>query len=465
MIQKPVEKKDILTLDIHDLNHQGEGVGKYNNFTIFVPFALPGEQVTVEIDTLKKNYAKASVKEYHTLSEERVEPPCPYYYDCGGCQLQHLSYKGQLAYKEKLIENQLIKIAQIEKPIIEPIIGMENPWYYRNKLQSPVRVKNRSEKTGVLGFFRKNSHQLVEIDHCMIQKKANNHILEILKNLLEELKIPSYQVLRTKGRKDKGIGSLRHIVSRTGHKTGETHLTLVTRTKELPNKKKLINRLQKDIPNLVGITQNINNRPTSQVFGDEFIELWGQQYIKDELINKQYRISPAAFYQVNPEQTEKLYNKLFEICAIDEHDRVLDAYSGIGTITLLAADKVASILGVEEVEEAVQDSFENKDINQKGNVSFLTGKVEEKQVLKEIVDFSPNTVFVDPPRKGCDEDFLQIVSEIKPQKIGYVSCDPSTLARDIGRLKAKGYKLTKVVPIDLFPQTVHVEAVALIELE
>ncbi|ACB84063.1 23S rRNA (uracil(1939)-C(5))-methyltransferase RlmD [Natranaerobius thermophilus] len=444
---RPVKKEEKLTLTIHDLNHQGEGVGKYRNFAIFVPFALPGEKVRITITEVKKNYARGQVLQHQDRSSQRVKPPCPFFQECGGCQLQHLSYKGQLQYKENLVANQMKKVAGLKNPRVLPAIGMESPWYYRNKFQIPVKPIGGKPR---LGLFQKRSQNLVEIDHCMIQKHGNNEVLEKMRNLVDSYEKEFYNC------------ELKHIISRVGDKTDQVQLTFVTGSEKIDNKQMILEPLKNGMANLVGIVQNINKKPRGNVLGDRFKTLWGREYLMDNLLDKKFRVSAGAFYQVNPSQTEVLYQKVFELCKLKGVENVMDIYCGIGTISLLAAENASKVVGIEIAEEAVKDANINKNINGQENAWFYQARAEDEKTESIIQDYSPEIVIMDPPRKGCDENLLTSLDWIRPEKIAYVSCNPATLARDVGKLIEFGYYPELFQPVDMFPQTTHIEVICIL---
>ncbi len=462
----PVSKGDNIALEIEDMNHQGEGLGRYEGFTVFVPGALPGENVSCEVISVKKNYARAFIKDINMSSKERVKPPCPYYDKCGGCQLQHLSYQGQLRFKEKQVKDSLEKIGKIDLGEVEflPILGMKTPWNYRNKIQLPVR---EFENNVEIGFFKQNSHELVPVEHCMIQDEKGNKALTKVKELIKKYELSPYDE-----RDKKGL--LRHVVIRIGINTDEVLLIFVTSKNQFPHRKRIVAELIEAIPGIIGIVHNINDRDTNVILGEKNKTIWGRPYLFDKLEGLKFKISPGAFYQINAYQSGKLYNKSVELSGVEygEDKRVLDAYSGIGTIALffsLYTSDTSDVLGLEVVPEAVEAAVENARINNLDKkVSFWEGKVEDL-IYEYIDDFTnkpkPDIFVLDPPRKGCDRRFLDAILELKPEKVIYISCNPSTLARDLNILSTGDYKLKTVQPVDMFPQTVHIEAVVLIEKE
>ncbi len=450
----PVLQGEQLTLEVVDLNHDGEGVGKTKSgFTVFVPGALPMEEVRVKIDEAKKRFARGRVLETVMTSPHRVAPPCPYFGDCGGCQLQHLTYEQQLIYKEKVVSDALKKIGGVDSQVA-PVIGMDEPWFYRNKFQIPVGT--HPEHPNVLGLFQQKSNEIVPLDRCLIQQEANNETYRMIRDILRAHRIQGYDRKTHKG-------LLRHIIIRSSYYSEGVHVTLVTTFKDFPGKKDLVRDLSDQIPNLVGIDQNINYRITNQVLSRDFQNLWGNAHLKDQLLSKTFQISSGAFYQVNPVQTEVLYQKILDISNVNAKDRIVDLYCGIGTIGIVLSERAKSVLGVEVVPDAVTDAEANISMNGVENMSVRRGHVGTEGTLKKLKDFNPNVVVVDPPRKGCEQELIDSISKISPDKLIYVSCDPATLARDINQLCSHDYKVKHVQPIDMFPQTVHVECVVLIE--
>ncbi len=444
--RRPVVKEQKITLDIHDLNHQGDGVGKYDNFAIFVPQALPGERIRAAITEVKKNFARAEVLQYCDRAANRVEPPCPYFFRCGGCQLQHLSYNGQLQYKYNLVVDQMKKVAGIKNPKVQEVIGMDYPWYYRNKIQIPVKSFGSQLK---MGLFQKNSHNLVEIDHCMIQQSGNNQIINRLRELMNY-----YQDYFS------GV-NLKYIVSRVGEKTGQMQVTFVTDKENFTHYAKIADNLTENVSGIVSIMQNINKKMGTTIMGDKFRTLWGRSYLIDKLLEKKFRISAGAFYQVNSQQTEVLYQKLFDLCQLKGDGQIVDLYCGIGTITILAAEKAKRVTGIEVSPSAVQDAQINGDINGITNIDFYRSKAEDPEIKSLLRNMNPELVIMDPPRKGCDQQLFQTIDLIKPEQIAYVSCNPATMARDVLQLVELGYYPEIFQPVDMFPQTTHVEVIGI----
>jgi 23S rRNA (uracil1939-C5)-methyltransferase len=432
------------------LTHEGAGVAKVNGYALFIPQALPGETVDIKVVKTKAGYGYGRLLQVQTKSEHRVEPPCPIFYKCGGCQIQHMDYSAKLAYKQKQVKDVMDRVAKLPNVPVRPVIGMDDPWRYRNKSQVPVAFQQGDL---VAGFYAKRSHSIVDMDQCIIQHKENDIVVQTVKQLAKELRIPAYE-------EQSHQGVLRHIVARYGKTTGQVMVVLVTKEKKLPHKEAFISGIRKHVPGVVSIVQNINNKRTNVIFGQQTEVLWGKHYLYDEINGIQFAISARSFYQVNPEQTNRLYSKALEYADLTGNETVIDAYCGIGTISLFLAKKARHVYGVEIVPEAIKDAKRNAKLNQITNATFAVGQAEE--VIPRWYDqgIDADVIVVDPPRKGCDEALLRTMIEMKPKRIVYVSCNPGTLARDLRILEDGGYKTEEVTPVDMFPQTTHVEAVA-----
>ncbi|RDW20241.1 23S rRNA (uracil(1939)-C(5))-methyltransferase RlmD [Oceanobacillus arenosus] len=448
----PVKKNEIITLTFEDLTHEGNGVGKINGYPLFVPNALPGEIGTVKIVKTNKNFGFGKLLELTKQSPERVEPSC--HVHCGGCQLQHMSYKLQLEMKQNQVKNVMKKVAHLEHVPVHPIIGMESPLHYRNKVQIPVGEKNGELITG---FYQKRSHRILEnMDTCSIQAETINEIVPAAREIANRIGIKAYN-------EENHRGELRHIMVRKGFATNEVMVVFVTRTDKLTNKDVLIHELTEKFPEIKSIVQNVNDKRTSVILGEKTKVLWGEQYIYDKIGDITFAISAKSFYQVNPVQTKVLYDKALEYAKIDSSDVVVDAYCGIGTISLFLAQKAKKVYGVEIVPEAISDAKMNAKLNGIDNAEFFVGEAEKVMPWWKAQGLSPDVIVVDPPRKGCEPEFLQAMIETEPKRIVYVSCNPSTLARDLRILEDGGYETKEVQPVDMFPQTPHVEAVCWLE--
>lgn len=446
----PVQKNETLTVTIEDLTHEGAGVAKVNGYALFIPQALPGETVDIKVVKTKAGYGYGRLLQVQTKSEHRVEPPCPIFYKCGGCQIQHMDYSAQLAYKQKQVKDVMDRVAKLPNVPVRPVIGMDDPWRYRNKSQVPVAFQQGDL---VAGFYAKRSHSIVDMDQCIIQHKENDIVVQTVKQLAKELRIPAYE-------EQSHQGVLRHIVARYGKTTGQVMVVLVTKEKKLPHKEAFISGIRKHVPGVVSIVQNINNKRTNVIFGQQTEVLWGEHYLYDEINGIQFAISARSFYQVNPEQTNRLYSKALEYADLTGNETVIDAYCGIGTISLFLAKKARHVYGVEIVPEAIKDAKRNAKLNQITNATFAVGEAEKVIPRWHDQGIDADVIVVDPPRKGCDEALLRTMIEMKPKRIVYVSCNPGTLARDLRILEDGGFKTEEVTPVDMFPQTTHVEAVA-----
>ncbi|WHH57717.1 23S rRNA (uracil(1939)-C(5))-methyltransferase RlmD [Petroclostridium sp. X23] len=451
--QIPVHKNEYYEMDIHSMGHEGEGVGRIENFTVFVPHALPGDRVKVKIVKTKNTYAYGKLIEIVNPSEHRVDPVCPSHIKCGGCQLQHLAYSEQLELKKQKVVDNLQRIGKLEDVVVHDTIGMEKPMRYRNKVQFPV---GRDENTGKVkvGFYAPRSHDIIETDVCQIQHEINDSIIEKLKLWMEENNVSAYQEKTRKG-------LVRHIFTRVGFATGEIMVVLVANGAKIPNPQQFIDAMRSVNDKVKSIILNVNTKATNVVLGQENRLLWGTESIIDYIGDVKFHISPMSFYQVNPVQTEVLYNKALECAQLNGDETVFDLYCGIGTISLFLARNAKKVVGVEIVAEAIEDAKQNAALNDIHNVEFHVGAAEE--VIPKLYNqgYTADVVVVDPPRKGCDEALLDTIAKMQVDRIVYVSCNPSTLARDLRYLEDRGYKTIDVQPVDMFPHTAHVETVIL----
>ncbi len=503
-----MNKNDLIELEIFDIGTDGEGVGKTDGFTIFVNNAVPGDVIEARLLKVKKNYGYGKIERIITPSPDRVDPKCPVAGKCGGCSLQFLSYPAQLKYKEKKVFDCLTRIGGVDpdflKSIFEPGIGMEYPWHYRNKAQYPVG-KDR-EGNLLIGFYSFHSHRIVENDECCIENPVSSFIIRGIRKVIIRFNISLYDEMT-------GKGVLRHCLIRSGFSTGEVMVCLVLNASDKELKKwdkdgeivkafvegtkKAIEEFNRSktvcgdggcspisdgmssemysnlktgtdqkVPDykLVSFSVNINRENTNVILGQKLIPLYGEPYITDKIGDVSFRISPMSFYQVNPVQTKKLYDKALEYALSDGNDlgTVWDLYCGIGTISLFLARHAKKVYGVEIVPEAIENAKENAKLNDISNAEFFVGAAEdvvEKLYPKLINSERPDVIVVDPPRKGCDESLLNTLITMSPKKIVYVSCDPATLARDIKFLLGNGYELKKVCPCDQFEQSFHIECV------
>ncbi|MBD8006600.1 23S rRNA (uracil(1939)-C(5))-methyltransferase RlmD [Bacillus norwichensis] len=451
----PIKKNDEIDVIFEDLTHDGKGVAKVDGYPLFVANALPGEKAKIKVSKLNKGYGFGRLVDLYERSAFRIEPACPIFADCGGCQLQHLSYEGQLQAKEKQVRDVLERIGKLENVKVHPVLGMENPWHYRNKAQVPI---GEHEGGLVGGFYKQRSHEIVDMEACLIQQEENDAVLQKVKSICGEFGIRAYNEKTHKG-------TLRHIMVRSGKVTGEIMVVLITRTPDIPNRRKLVERIVKEVPGIKSVVQNVNTKRTNVIFGEQTNVLWGEEVIYDYIGDVKFVISARSFYQVNPEQTKVLYDKALEYAGLNGEETVIDAYCGIGTISLFLAQRAKKVYGVEIVSEAIEDARRNAELNDITNVEFEVGEAEKVIPRWYEQGVKADVLVVDPPRKGCDETLLQTIIEMKPEKVVYVSCNPATLARDLRVLEDGGYETMQVQPVDMFPQSVHVEAVALLQRE
>ncbi|WNQ12198.1 23S rRNA (uracil(1939)-C(5))-methyltransferase RlmD [Paenibacillus aurantius] len=519
----PVKKNEDYEADIIGLGHDGEGVGRVNGFTLFIHGALPGERVRVKVVKLKKQYGYGKLLEVLEASPDRSAPPCPIYSQCGGCQLQHLSYEAQLKWKRQSVIDSLERIGKLvvccsgrgadvlvgeadlvggsedaeaggeedragktagktdgeaagprarehsvsvevtgagvngdpsERGIVvHPTIGMDEPWRYRNKAQVPF---GWAEGGLVGGFYAQGSHRIVDMDSCLIQHEANDDVVRKVKEIGRKLGITAYDEASHEG-------LLRHVVVKFGFRTGDVMVVLVTNGNKVPHLDEWVREIREAVPGVKSICHNVNTKRTNVIFGDSTTVLWGDEFIYDYIGDVKFAISARSFYQVNPVQTEVLYRTALDYAALTGSENVIDAYCGIGTISLFLARHAKQVRGVEIVAEAIADARRNAALNGIANVDFAVGKAEEViPAWRAEEGLAPDIIVVDPPRKGCDPALLETIIEMQPRRVVYVSCNPATLARDLRVLEDGGYRTVEVQPVDMFPHTVHVESVALL---
>lgn len=465
----PVAKNDEVVIDIIGMNHDGEGVGRAEGYTLFVQGALPGEKVSVKVLKTKKQYGYAKLLNVLEASPDRTAAPCPIYDKCGGCQLQHLSYEGQLAWKRQHVVDALERIGKLwvaqqgnedlddssaddHSITVLPTLGMAEPWRYRNKAQVPIGVTDGGL---VGGFYARGSHRIIDMETCLIQHEKNDEVVDRVKAIARRFGISAYN-------EETGRGLLRHVVVKVGFRTGEMMLVLVTNGEEIHRVEEWIAAIRDELPSVVSICQNVNTRKTNVIFGDVTHVLWGREVIYDYIGDVKFAISARSFYQVNPAQTEVLYGKTVEYAGLTGNETVIDAYCGIGTISLFLAQHAKEVYGVEIVKEAIEDARVNAQLNGMEHVTFEVGASEDVIPRWKEEGIEADVIVVDPPRKGCDPRLLETILEMKPERVVYVSCNPSTLARDLRVLEDGGYRTVEVQPVDMFPHTVHVECCALI---
>jgi 23S rRNA (uracil1939-C5)-methyltransferase len=448
-----INKNDNFTITIEDMGAEGEGIGKLDGFTWFIKDALIGDVVEAKAIKLKKNYGYARLVEVLEPSKFRTEPKCEFHKQCGGCQIQALDYEQQLIFKQNKVKNNLKRIGNFEDIEVLPVIGMEEPYYYRNKSQFPIG----QDKEGniITGFYAGRTHSIIANTKCYLGLDVNEIILNKLIEFMTKNHISAYN-------EETNQGSVRHALIRVGFTTKEIMVCIVINGDKLPHSDELVKSLQ-EIEGMTSISININKRNTNVILGDQVVTLWGQDYITDYIGDVKYQISPLSFYQVNPEQTKKLYETALDYANLNGNEVVWDLYCGIGTISLFLAQKAKKIMGVEIVPEAIEDAKNNAKINGINNAEFYVGKAEEvlPQKYKENGEYA-QVIVVDPPRKGCEEVLLDTIVEMQPERVVYVSCDSATLARDLRYLCDRGYEVEKVQPVDMFGHTIHVESVCLL---
>ncbi len=464
-----MQKNELVKVKIEDIGVGGEGIGKVDGYTLFIKDAIIGDVVEAKVMKAKKNYGYARLMNVLTPSEDRVEEVvCPMARKCGGCQIQEMKYPAQLAFKESKVRGNLERIGEVPGELLDqimhPVVGMDEegmqPFRYRNKAQFPIGTDKDGRVTA--GFYAGRTHSIIGNTDCVLGVEVNEEILNCILDFMEEFEIPAYDEVKHKG-------LVRHVLLRYGFKTDEIMVCLGINGKTIPHCHDLVGRLRQ-IPGMTSITLSSNTAKTNVIMGDTIRLLWGQEFITDYIGEIKYQISPLSFYQVNPVQTEKLYGLALDYAGLTGNETVWDLYCGIGTISLFLAKKAKQVYGVEIIPQAIDDARNNAKINDITNAEFYVGKAEE--VLPEYYKEYEKThngekahadvIVVDPPRKGCEESLLQTIVDMQPEKVVYVSCDSATLARDVKFLRANGYELKDVTPVDQFPHTVHVETVVLL---
>ena len=434
---------DRIIIRIEDVSFEGQGIGKSDGLAFFVSDALPGDLVEVVPTKMKKRYAFAEVLSLLEPSEDRIEPPCPHEKECGGCAFQRYSYEAQLELKEKQIREKLIRIAGIENPLVNPIVAMENPFEYRNK-----GVFQVDPVLGDVGYYKKKSHHLVDAPYCMLQAEPANAIGQAIR-----------EYIRT------NTTTVVQVIVRTAFNTGEVMVVIIAEKPSLPNQNLLIQQLDEAIealePTTGGVSYSLENVTLKEKEKDRTVLLAGEPTINEEMLGLEFEISANSFYQVNTLQTERLYQKALEYANLNGNENVLDIYCGVGTIGLLAAKNAKRVFGIESVKDAIINANRNATINGIVNITFKWGKAEEE--LPKGLECEPDVVFLDPPRAGCAPELLEAVVKAAPKRIVYVSCDPATLSRDLKFLTQEGYKFIEATPVDMFPWTIHIETVVLIQ--
>ncbi len=449
----PVQLGQKYEIKITGMGQSGEGVGRFENFTVFIPYALPGETVEAKITLVKKNYATGEIVSILEKTSDRIKPICKVYDDCGACQLQHYSYEAQLNAKKQKVIDMMEHIAIKKDIIIHPTMPSVHEWHYRNKMQFPI---GRSKKEGIIvGCYAHSSHNIINTENCHIQKHTNNVIANAVREMATKFKLSVYD-------EKTHYGLLRHVVGRTNRDETECMVVLVTAQPKIPRVREIVNFLRSKIPNLTSVVQNINTGRNNIIMGKECKILWGASHITDRLGSLKFKISALSFFQVNTEQAEKLYECALKYANLTGKETVIDGYCGTGTISLFLAQKAKKVYGMEIVPEAIRDAIANARDNNIRNAEFLTGDAAKLMPQLYRKGLRPDVIVTDPPRAGCAPEVLKTFAAMRPKRIVYVSCNPASLARDIGILDELGYKAIEIQPVDMFPQTGHVETVCLL---
>ncbi len=451
-----LKKNEEYVVEIIDNGFKGEGISKIENFTIFVDGAIKGEKIKIKILKVTSSHAFGKIIEIIEKSENRIEEDCSTYKKCGGCELRHIDYETTINMKKYSVENTLKKTLSRNDINVNEVIKMDNPYFYRNKLQYPIGVDDNNNP--VMGVYAQRSHKIIETNECRIQNKLCQNISNDIFKFIKENNIKVYNE-RTL------TGSIRHIIVRIGIKTNEVLVTLVTNERKIEKEDLLVKYITEKYKVIKTIAKNINSKNTNVILGNKTEIIFGDGYIEDYIGKFKFKISPRSFYQVNPVQTEKLYSKAVEYASLTGEETIFDLYCGIGTIGIFASDNVKKIYGIETIKEAIDDAKENAKINAVNNSEFFVGDVEK--VLPEFIkerNITADVIFIDPPRKGCDNTALETILNIEPKKIVYVSCNPASLARDLKTLEEK-YKIEKLAICDMFPFTHHIECVSVLTLK
>lgn len=451
----PVEKNKEYEVDIIDNGYDGEGIAKIDDFTIFINGAIKGEKCKILIVKVNKSFAFAKLIEVIKKSENRVDSDCSTYKRCGGCSLRHIKYNETLNLKRDMVQN-LVNKTLDNKIKVNNVIGMDNPYHYRNKLQYPVGLDKKGNPT--IGVFAKRTHEIIEVGNCLIQNKEAEKVAKEVFKFIKENNTPVYNEVTRQG-------AIRHIIVKIGIKTNEMMCVIVSNKEKFDKEKELVEYITSKFPNVKTVIKNINDKNTNVILGNKNVMLYGDGYIYDKLGDYTFKISANSFYQTNPIQTEKLYNKAIEFAKLDKEDILCDLYCGIGTIGIFSSNKVKKVYGIEIVEEAIEMAKENAKINNIENIEFIAGDVEKAfKKLVEENNVKPTAIIVDPPRRGIDETTINEILKLNVQKLVYVSCNPATLVRDLNLLESK-YRVKEIQPVDMFPFTSHVECCALLELK
>lgn len=445
-----IKKNDIIQIEITGVTAECSGVGRFDGMAVFIPAAAVGDILSVKILKVAKNYAFGKIESIITPSEDRISLDCPQFLKCGGCVFRHISYSSELKAKEQRVRDAIKRIGGFDDIDIRPIVGADSCNNYRNKAQLPIGVGKDGKIT--MGFFANHSHRIVECFDCSLQSKEFGRAINVFKAWADKYSIAPYNEANH-------TGVLRHLYLRIAQATGEIMVCVVANSKNLPHENELINMLKENVPNLASIILNVNTKKTNVITGDTCRTLWGKDYITDELCGLRFNISPLSFYQVNRVQAQRLYQIANKYASLTKEDTLLDLYCGTGTIGLTMANQVKELIGVEIIEQAVENAYENAKLNNIKNARFICSDASKAACDLKQQNISPNIIVIDPPRKGCDASLIDTIISMEPDRIVYISCDPATLARDLKIFNEKGYKPQALTPVDLFPRTAHVECV------
>lgn len=443
-----IKKNDDITLKIEDMTNEGSSVGHYDGMAVFVRGAVTGDEIVSHIIKAKKNYAIGIVKEIVAQSPYRIDSDCPVSNKCGGCSFRNMTYGAELQYKQNRVADAVKRIGHIDAAIM-PIIGADTVDNYRNKAQYPVNIENGELEAG---FYAYKSHRIIPCTDCRLQQQEFKEILDVVADWVKQNNVTSFE-------EKTGRGLLRHIYIRRAPKTGETMVCLVINGKNIPNEAELVDALVKD-ESVKSVCVNVNREKTNVILGDKTNVIYGQKTISDILLGKKFVISPESFYQINHDQCEKLYTKAAEYAGLTGNETIVDLYCGVGTIGLSMADRAKQIFGIEIVSQAIENAKINAKQSGISNAEFFCGDAFDGAKELEKRGIAPDVVILDPPRKGCQKELFDVIEQMNPKRIVYVSCDSATLARDLQVLQTKGYRTIEVTPVDMFPRTPHVEAVA-----
>lgn len=456
-VKGPFSAGQNVELEITAIAAGGEAIGRYNNFVVFVPYGIPGDFLLVKIIEIKKTFAKGKIERIITSSPNRIEPRCSIYNHCGGCHFQHIDYKAQLSIKKKITQDSVSRIGNLKNVIINDVYGIENPWYYRNKVQvvigESLRFKKNNENMPVIGLYARKTHKIISMENCFIQNKINNKVLAEVKKLLLKYRWKIYNENSHKG-------DIRHLISRTNHDNSEVLLTVVSKSPDLLNFSNFAQIISSEIEEIKGVVLNHNPGKTNVILGSENTKVIGNDYINQKIDGIKFRVSSSSFFQVNIEGLKILLEYVKSIIQHNAGKTLIDAYCGVGVFSIMLSGLFRKIYGIEEVKASIDDARCNADKNRISNIVFFNDRVEDR--IKDLTGLC-DVIILDPPRSGIKREVTEIIAGTKIPTIIYISCNPSTLARDIGILKDHGYLVKSVQPVDMFPQTCQVEAIAKLE--